>query len=315
MEIWGGNQLVDTSVTMPGLDAWVYSKPYGQSSAGGGDVHYVSSCATGRVTRLLVADVSGHGAQVCSVAGTLRTLMRKYVNYIDQAEFVRSMNRQFVALSAADCFATAIVTTFYAPTNSLSLCNAGHPAPLLYRSATRRWDLLDLENRDRSEDTELANIPLGVEDIVQYEKIDVTLDPGDLVLCYTDSLIESRATAAPDGDLLGTEGVLDIIRTLDARQPAALIPALLAAIAAKAPGNLENDDVTVLLFTPSALHRRTPFRDRFMAPFRVARGIAASLKPGGDPAPIPELTIANIGGAMFDALSRFGQRGEKDQRR
>src|SRR5688572_17415858 len=121
MEIWGGNQFVDTSVAMPGLDAWVYSKPYGESDSGGGDVHYVSSCATGRITRLLVADVSGHGAQVCDVAGILRTLMRKYVNYIDQGEFVRSMNRQFVTMSAAACFATAIVTTFFAPTNSLSL--------------------------------------------------------------------------------------------------------------------------------------------------------------------------------------------------
>ena len=303
MEIWGGNQLVDTSVTMPGLDAWVYSKPYGQSDAGGGDVHYVSSCATGRVTRLLVADVSGHGVQVCSVAGTLRTLMRKYVNYIDQAEFVRSMNRQFVTLSADDCFATAIVTTFFAPTNTLALCNAGHPAPLLYRSAKRRWDLLELADHERPDDAEPANIPLGVENLAEYEQFEVTLDPGDLVLCYTDSLIESRAT--PGGDLLGTEGVLEIIRTLDASQPATLTPALLAAIAAKAPGNLDADDVTVLLFTPSASHRRTPVRDKLMAPVRVVRGILASLRPGGEPAPMPEFTLANIGGAMFDTLNRF----------
>src|SRR4051812_11353456 len=96
MEIWGGNQQVDTTVLMPGLEAWVYSHAYGDSAAGGGDVHYVSSCATGRVTRLLLADVSGHGAPVCDVAGTLRSLMRRYVNYIDQAEFVRAMNGQFV---------------------------------------------------------------------------------------------------------------------------------------------------------------------------------------------------------------------------
>ena len=138
MEIWGGNQVVDTSVAMPGLEAWVYCHPYGDSAGGGGDVHYVSSCATGRVTRLLVADVSGHGAEVCDVAGTLRTLMRRYVNYIDQAEFVRSMNRQFVTMSASNCFATAVVTTFFAPTNLLSLCNAGHPPPLLYRARRGR---------------------------------------------------------------------------------------------------------------------------------------------------------------------------------
>src|SRR5437899_58220 len=91
MEVWGGNQVVDSSVAMAGLDAWVYSRPYGQAD-GGGDVHYVSSCATGRITRLLVADVSGHGVAVCDVAAQLRTLMRRYVNYLDQTRFVRSMN-------------------------------------------------------------------------------------------------------------------------------------------------------------------------------------------------------------------------------
>jgi hypothetical protein len=303
MEIWGGNQLVDTSVTMPGLDAWVYSKPYGGSDAGGGDVHYVSSCATGRVTRLLVADVSGHGEQVCSVAGTLRTLMRKYVNYIDQAEFVRSMNRQFVSLSAADCFATAIVTTFFAPTNSLSLCNAGHPPPLLYRAKGRRWSFIEMAEHERPANAEVANIPFGIEDVAEYEQFDVTLDPGDLVLCYTDSLIESYA--APGGDLLGTDGLLQIIRTLDASDPAKVTPALLSAIASKAPGNLDGDDVTVLLFTPSVSHRKTPVRDKLMAPVRVARGILASLRPGAEPAPFPEMSLANLGGSMFDFLNRF----------
>src|SRR5688572_32334451 len=248
MEIWGGNQLVDTSVAMPGLDAWVYSKPFGQSDAGGGDVHYVSSCATGRVTRLLVADVSGHGADVCDVAGTLRTLMRRYVNYIDQAEFVRSMNRQFVTMSASNCFATAVVTTFFAPTNTLSLCNAGHPPPLLYHAKTRTWDFLDLERTERPEDAEPANIPLGVLTLADYEQFNVTLQPGDLVLCYTDSLPESKDAA---GEYLGQEGLLDIVRTLDVSQPAAVIPALLRTIRALRPDNLDGDDVTVLLFRPT----------------------------------------------------------------
>src|SRR6478609_2236552 len=83
MEVWGGNQLADSGVVMAGLDAWVYSKPFG-GAEGGGDVYYVSSCATGRITRLLVADVSGHGASVGGLAVQLRTLMRKHVNQIDQ---------------------------------------------------------------------------------------------------------------------------------------------------------------------------------------------------------------------------------------
>ena len=67
MEVWGGNAQTESSVSMSGLDAWVYCQPYGSADAGG-DVYYVSSCATGRITRLLVADVSGHGAAVHETA-------------------------------------------------------------------------------------------------------------------------------------------------------------------------------------------------------------------------------------------------------
>src|SRR2546428_12508544 len=109
MEVWGGNQTADSGVVMAGLDAWVYSKPYANAQAGG-DVYYVSSCATGRITRLLVADVSGHGSAVSDTAVQLRSLMRKHVNQINQSRFVSSMNQQFSAMSKAGCFATAVVT-------------------------------------------------------------------------------------------------------------------------------------------------------------------------------------------------------------
>src|ERR1043165_9442152 len=71
MEVWGGNRPVDSCVIMAGLDAWVYSQPHG-GGEGGGDVHYVSSCAAGMVTRLLVADVAGHGQSVAETASRLR---------------------------------------------------------------------------------------------------------------------------------------------------------------------------------------------------------------------------------------------------
>ncbi len=85
--------------------AWVYSKPFGESRHGG-DIYYASSCATGRITRLLVADVAGHGSTVADTATGLRTLMRRFVNRLDQGEFVRLLNRQFSELSQAGTFAS-----------------------------------------------------------------------------------------------------------------------------------------------------------------------------------------------------------------
>src|SRR5438128_12124750 len=116
MEVWGGNQTADSGVVMAGLDAWVYSRPYGQANAGG-DVHYVSSCATGRIARLLVADVSGHGAEVAEVGAALRRLMRRYMNYVDQSRLVEGLNLEFARQAEMGRFATAVVATYWVPTD------------------------------------------------------------------------------------------------------------------------------------------------------------------------------------------------------
>ena len=303
MEVWGGSDATDRGVIMAGLDAWVYSKPYG-AAEGGGDVYYVSSCATGRIVRLLVADVSGHGQAVQSVATELRGLMRRYVNHLDHGQFVRSMNQQFSALSQAGCFATAVVSTFFAPTNRLTLCNAGHPLPLLYRADARQWSFLEAR---RAASADPVNLPLGILDVGDYQTFDVPLRVGDLVLCYTDSLVESHG---PDGRMLGHEGLLEIVRSLDVSDPVRVVPSLLSAIEAKAAGNLTADDVTVLLFRPNGVGARRPsLRKQFVAAAKMLGAI--SRRPfGGEPVPWPDSKLANIGGALFSPLNRLWSSGK-----
>ena len=270
MEVWGGNQFVNSAVALSGLDAWVYSSPHrvgaqeSISAVGGGDVHFVSSCASGRITRLLVADVSGHGGGVHDVALQLRSIMRRYVNYISPSKFMSAMNDRFASLTQDGCFATAIVATYFTPTRMLTLCNAGHPAPLLYRRANATWSLLQPSEQDPSEHSEL---PLGVVNNTTYRPFCVSLSRGDLVLCYSDSLIEARGKA---GELLGTAGLLDLVRTLDAAEPHRIIPRLIATLGNLSPDNLGHDDVTTLLFTPN--NQRTGWRDNLLAPIRVVRG-------------------------------------------
>ena len=299
MEVWGGNQCVDSSCTMAGLDAWVYSRAYADATAGG-DVYYVSSCATGRITRLLVADVSGHGSAVHEVAVGLRTLMHRFVNYIDQTRFVQAMNGQFTELSKSGNFATALVTTFFAPTNRLTLCNAGHPPPLLFEPAESRWRYLEHAERQNTSPT---NLPFGI-DVGNYEQFDVDLQLGDLVLCYTDALPESHDA---DGQMLGQDGLLRVLNGLEVADPATFVPRLLAGIAALNPANLTNDDVTVLLFRPNGSAPTTPLREKLLVPFRVARAIIRSLGRKDAPAPWPEMSVANVGGALVPALAKVGQ--------
>jgi hypothetical protein len=310
MEVWGGNQPVDSGVVMAGLDAWVYCRPYSKDGAApapnGGDVYFVSSCATGRITRLLVADVSGHGTAVSDVASSLRLLMRKYVNYLDPGKFVGEMNRRFSQLSQDGCFATAVVTTFFSPTNQVRFCNAGHPPPLMYRKA-KGWSFLEGKGGDSGA---LVNLPLGIEDASDYFESDAKLGVGDLVLCYTDGLPESKA---PNGDFLGQEGLLEVARKLDVSEPTRIVPQLLDAIAALHAGNLTADDITVLLFRANGVGADVSFMKRLLSPFRLLWALMGSMLPGGGPAPWPDHHPSNMGGAIFSPLNRLWGRKKKTE--
>jgi phosphoserine phosphatase RsbU/P len=298
MEVWGGSQLTSRGVELGGLEAWVFSKPYAQAQRGG-DVYYASSCATGRITRLLLADVAGHGQAVAATAADLRTLMRRFVNRLDQTEFVRLLNQQFVGMSKSGTFATAVVTTFFAPTRRLTVCNAGHPRPVLYLAEKQQWSFLGQESSDTQ--AKAQNIPLGMFDFAEYENFDLELQPGDCLLTYTDALIESRDA---DGEMLGEDGLLRILQLLGSAAPEKLTEILLAEISERFPDNLSQDDVTVLLVRANGEPPRVPFREKLNAQFRFLGAFLRSLNPRAERAPFPDWNLANLGGAILPALAR-----------
>jgi len=298
MEVWGGSQLTARGVELGGLDAWVYSKPFGQARRGG-DVYYASSCATGRITRLLLADVSGHGTSVAVTAADLRTLMRRFVNHLDQNEFVRLLNQQFTALSADGTFATAIVTTFFAPSRRLTVCNAGHPRPLLYRAQRQQWSFLGVEGPPGQRGP--SNIPLGILDMTEYQQFDIELDPGDCFVSYTDALIESRDA---DGEMLGEEGLLRIMRLLGDVPAEKLSDTLLGEIANRYPENLSEDDVTVLVARANGHEPRYSFAEKFRAQMRLIGSLFRAINPRAERPPLPDFTLPNVGGAIIPALGR-----------
>ena len=298
MEVWGGSQITTREVEMGGLNAWVHSKPFGEAQSGG-DVYYASSCATGRIARLLLADVAGHGASVATTAEDLRTLMRRFVNRLDQADFVKELNQQFVALSEVGTFATAVVATFFAPTQRLIMCNAGHPRPLLYRAANKEWNFLGQDGT--AERAAPSNIPLGIMDITEYDQFDVQLESGDCVLAYTDALIEARD---PDGEMIGEIGLLKIVRELGDLEPQELTDALLLEIGKRYPENLSEDDVTILVARANGEKPRVPFKEKLWAQLRMIGSLIRAINPKAERPPLPDLNLANLGGAIIPALGR-----------
>jgi phosphoserine phosphatase RsbU/P len=285
-EVWGGNHFVDSAVEMPGLDLRVYSRPYGSGvdderrdagrARAGGDVHYVSTCAAGQISRLVVADVCGHGGHVAEVATLLRTLLRRYVIYHDQRRLVRSINRRFARMTEAGCFATAVVGTFDAANRRLSLSNAGHPPPIHYRAATGEWAYL--AQPDLPAGRGFTDLPLGIEDRVRYGEASVQLDVGDLLLLYTDVLPEARTA---DGGMLGQAGLLALVRRLDPRAPrGAIVNDLLQRVESLSPGNLARDDVTLLLVRANGERPWASLPVMVMAPARAIRSVIGSYLPG-----------------------------------
>ena len=267
MEVWGGNCEVNKAFEMPGLQTWVYSRPHGDSNVGG-DVYYLSSCASGRISRMLLADVSGHGPEVSDLAKGLRDLMRKNVNVIRQTRFVEGMNRQFARLSEQGSFATALVATFFQPARRLSICNAGHPYPLLFDASENTWSIL---REDEPTGSGMANLPLGLHDQTVYEQTETELCAGDMVLFYSDALTESLGT---QGQTLGTEGLRRMVAELQAESPAGLLAELLATIDSSHPDNAGQDDLTVMLCR--ATGTATTLRDNLLAPLRLFRRVGDS---------------------------------------
>lgn len=232
---------------------------------------------------------------MAATAADLRTLMRRFVNRLDQAEFVRLLNQQFGALSTQGAYATAIVATFFAPSRRLMVCNAGHPRPLLYRAAQRHWSLLThQETAGRAAAPQ--NLPLGMLDITEYEHFDVELESGDCLVTYTDALIES---CDADGEMLGEAGLLRIVRLLGDVEPQKLIETMLAEIAGRYPGNLSEDDVTVLAVRANGRDPGYSLREKLNALVRFAGSLLRAERP-----PLPDANLANIGGALLPALGR-----------
>jgi serine phosphatase RsbU (regulator of sigma subunit) len=247
MQVWGGTSAANEALSTAGLDVWLYSKPY-RDHASGGDLYYLSSCSSGRITRLVLADVRGHGEGVAGLARTLRTLLQAHINHVSQQTLVREINREFAAAGDPTTFATGLIGTYFRPTGRLSLTNAGHPPPLFFSARDRQWRPVD----GPASDAAPTNVPLGMFAHADYTEQAIRMQPGDLLFCFTDGLDECLG---PDGEPLGREGIYRMVSALE--------------VLALAPTNLFDDDATILLLR--ANQASVSVADNLLAPFRYVR--------------------------------------------
>jgi serine phosphatase RsbU (regulator of sigma subunit) len=248
MEILGGNTADQRLINSVGVDIWIDSRPY--QSGSGGDIHYLSMCGSGRVTRIALADVAGHGSEMNESALWLRRQMRRHINLLDQTRFARALNRELLRQDSGK-FATALLATYFAPTQHLIVCNAGHPPPLWFSTAARRWLVLDektdpqtlRDTRTRYRLRRVSNLPLGVIDRTAYNQFAVKLSVGDVVLLYTDAFPESRR----GGQELGQENLLDFVAQVQPSSSRAVGEAVIEKLNAWRGDTPPGDDQTLIV--------------------------------------------------------------------
>jgi len=240
MEVRGGNHRVEYPVELPGLRGWVYSNPL-EPAISGGDVHYLSVCAKGVLSRTLLADVAGHGQPVSGMAQTLRSLVLKHMNSWDQSTLMRDLNEAFRMPAGDWRYATAVVLGFYCGTRELVFTNAGHPSPLWYHAEYGTWDWLEETPMYRRT---IEGLPLGLISGTSYVQSAVQLAPGDLLILYTDGITEAQDAA---GRELGVQGLLRMAYALPTISPGAAGKALLELLREFGSNTMNEDDQSLIV--------------------------------------------------------------------
>lgn len=262
LEVCGGHEASRGHFRRPGLDVVLCSEVQQETDAGGGELHLISSCASGRITRIMLADVCGHGPLFDELAGGLAALMKRNVNSVRQTRAVQQMNRQLQDASTKGGLASTMLTTYFAPTRSFTICNAGHPPPFLFRSSRNEWSVLKGQPGDSAEQAS------AFLEAAEYQQFYTKLEVGDFVLGYSNALTECRDS---DGRTLGVEGLLERVRRLDVSVPGTLPRVLLDRIRMEQPGNLTGQDATIVLC--QATDTAVAWRDNLLAPLRLLRSV------------------------------------------
>lgn len=259
MEVTGGRLSHDVQYEMPGLSMQIYSRQSEHGMDGGGEVHYISSCASGRITRILLADICGSEDVFRRFSCEMRTGLIRNINSIWQNRVVSDMSNQFREFAIQGGFATASVATFFAPTRSFVMCNIGNPPPLIYRSQQRSWEVL----HGASEISDDGNEIEGVFTEHEYRHINTKLEVGDLFVIYGNGFAQS---SFPGGDVVGHNRFLSALQDAPNSDPESRLSYLVKLIQAS---NCTGEDSTILVCRVT--NNSVSLRDNLLAPLRLFR--------------------------------------------
>jgi phosphoserine phosphatase RsbU/P len=222
---------------LPDLGAMSAAVRYVPATADiGGDWYDVIQLPEGRVG-VVLGDVTGHGLDAAALMAQLRHSLRAYALEGLAPSSVADRLDALIHSPDLERLAT-LVYAVISPDLTIQFVNAGHLPPLL---VTAGGEPRFLESE--------SGVPIGVQ-AGSYVTTTISVDPGDVLLLYTDGLIERRGESIDDG--------LDRLRTFATNAPAD--PSELAdhVLRLLMPGHGGEDDIALLAVRPERVPAPAP---------------------------------------------------------
>jgi len=151
----------------------------------GGDYYDVLERPGGYLA-FAIADISGKGISAAILMSNMHAVLRTlYQAGRPVGELCSQLNRHLYRITEGTKFATAFYAEWSERDRSLTYVNAGHPVPILVGS--RSGELL-----------QTGGPPLGIFADTEFQTGRVVLQPGDLIVLYSDGITDA-------GENLGRE--------------------------------------------------------------------------------------------------------------
>jgi len=244
--------MLPTQSSVAELDVWTYYAPNADHAQVGGDWYDVLNVTENGIG-IVVGDVVGHDIEAAAAMGQLRSIVRAYaMEFQDPATVLERVDRT-VAGVAIDRPASCLYANLSSRDGGawqLTYSRAGHLPPMLLSEG--RATLLDEANG--------ALIGFGGQ---PRQVASVTCYPGDVVVLYTDGLVERRKRPM----LEGIRELLEIAQDAQSDDAAGIGEEILLRLA-----NAPEDDIAVVVVRipdgtgRSRLRGATPRQRRWSLP-------------------------------------------------
>jgi sigma-B regulation protein RsbU (phosphoserine phosphatase) len=198
----------------------------------GGDLYDIFALDQDRLV-VTIGDVSGKGVPASLFMAVTQTVMRLVVrDGRDLQTEIERANDLLVASNREMMFATLFCGVLDSSSGLLTYCNCGHNPPLVVRKAD-----------GRREGMYANSPPLGIEQGITYKAQSLALEPGDLVLLYTDGVTEAESV---DGVPYGMDRLELAATELRDRSAREAVEGVVRRVADFSTGAPQFDDITCI---------------------------------------------------------------------